>query len=371
MDDIADILTRWAETPRESFALATVVRTTGSTYRKPGARMLVAPDGSTTGMVSGGCLEREIAEHGQRVLRQGKPVLLNYDTRRLLGCNGSLDLLVEPVVPAEEQTSDHLFTTAQDCLARRHSLVATTVFETAGAAVREPLGTLPLLAEDGAVFSLAKDFPDQFRAEGSRLFHAGRPLERRYEVHGGEVSVLLDNVTPPVRLIICGGGPDVTPVATLASQIGWEVTVISHPTQDPPDLAPRCRLQVDTPEVAVAGLRPDSRTACVVMTHQYGRDLAWLSGLLPLGLRYVGLLGPRQRCRGILGTLISEVGFTDESALDALHSPVGLDIGADGPWEIALSIISEVKAVLSGREGGSLRNRQGAIHAHAVCGTAG
>lgn len=360
MDDIAQILARWAERPDEPFALATVVRTTGSTYRKAGARMLISQEGATTGMVSGGCLEQEVAEHGRKVLRHGKAMMLTYDTRRLLGCNGALELLLEPVPPAAEGGA-HLFTTAQDYLARRRCVVASTLFE-AHSPLDEALGTYPLVAEDGQSFS-TRGLPDHARADGGALFRAERPVERSYPVDGGAVSVLLHNVSPPVRLYVCGGGPDVVPVAALAAQLGWEVVVVTHPSQEPPVLPARCRLQEDLPEVAAAQIVPDSRTACVVMTHQYGRDLSWLAALLPLRLPYVGLLGPMQRCRGIVTSLLNDAGLRDMTLLDTLHSPVGLDIGADGPAEIALSIISEIKAVLSGRDGGFLRNRKAAIHA--------
>lgn len=364
MDDITAILSQWAEHPQDDFALATIVRTTGSTYRKAGARMLIAPDGRTTGMVSGGCLEREVAGHGRKVLRQGRSMLLSFDTRRLLGCNGAMDLLVEPVRSAAT-TDGHLLATAQECLAQRRCLVASTLFEVeAASSMLEPqLGTHPLIAEGGRTFS-THGLPESVRQDGGRLFHASRPVERSYAVGGGGTAcVLLHNVSPPVRLYVCGGGPDVAPVAALGAQLGWEVRVVTHPSQEPPDLPPRCLHLEGTAEEVGAQLLPDSRTACVVMTHNYGRDLAWLSALLPLRLPYLGLLGPQKRCNELLNTLMSDTGLTDLALLDTLHSPVGLDIGADGPGEIALSIVSEVKAVLSGRGGGFLRNRQGAIHA--------
>lgn len=362
-DDIARILDRWAAEPDQSFALATVVRTSGSTYRKAGARMLISPEGVTTGMVSGGCLEKEVAQHGRKVLRQSKPVRLTYDTRRLMGCNGALELLVEPVLPvsAVRAGEGHLFAAAQDCLARRRCLVASTLFE-AQSPLDEALGTFPLIAEDGTAFS-THGLPDHVRTDGGTLFRADRPVERSYPVAGGAASVLLHNVAPPIRLYVCGGGPDAVPVAALAAQLGWEVIVVTHPSQAPPELPTRCTLLESLPETAGPQIVPDSRTACVVMTHQYGRDLAWLAALLPLGLPYIGLLGPVQRCRGLLNDLMNDAGWSELPALDSLHSPVGLDIGADGPEEIALSIIGEIKAVLSGRSGGFLRHRQGAIHA--------
>ncbi|HEY1049844.1 MAG TPA: XdhC family protein [Prosthecobacter sp.] len=365
MDDIKAILNQWAENPLEDFALATIVRTTGSTYRKAGARMLIAPDGTTTGMVSGGCLEREVAEHGRSVLQHGRSTLLSFDTRRLLGCNGAIDLLVEPVY-SPINMEGHFFATAWECLAQRRCLVASTLFEAESPLEAEEieLGTHPLIAESGRAFS-THGLPESARLEGGTLFHATRPVERCYTMGGGRASVLLHNVSPPIRLYVCGGGPDVVPVAALAAQLGWEVRVVTHPSQEAPELPPLCMHVAGTAQEVGAQLLPDSRTACVVMTHHYGRDLAWLSALLPLRLPYLGLLGPRKRFNELFNTLISETNLADGdmTALDTLHSPIGLDLGADGPEEIALSIVSEVKAVLSGRGGGFLRNRQGAIHA--------
>lgn len=366
MEDIAHILAHWQHRQHEAFALATVVRTAGSTYRKAGARMLISQEGETLGLVSGGCLEREVAEHGRKVLRTLKPVLLSYDTRRLLGCNGALELLIEPVLPGDDSG---IFVAAQECLARRRCLVASTLFE-AESPLDAQLGTYPLLAEDGVSFSL-RGLPDDVHVDGGRLLHEDRPLVRQYPVGtGGSASVLLHNVRPPVRLYVCGAGPDVVPVLALGRQLGWEVIAVVHPSQEPPAVPEGCRLLEATGEMLQGRIVPDARTACVVMTHHYGRDLSLLGAVLPLRLPYVGLLGPANRCRGLLNALLSETALADPAVLDSLHSPVGLDIGADGPGEIALSIVAEIKAALSGRRGGFLRERRTAIHADEKAGVA-
>ncbi len=358
MDDIAHILTYWARRQYEAFALATVVRTTGSTYRKAGARMLISQEGETLGLVSGGCLEQEIAGHGRRVLRDLKPVLLTFDTRRLLGCNGALDLLVEPVLPGNESG---IFVTAQNCLARRRSLVASTLFQ-AESPLDQLIGTHPLIADDGTAFSL-RGLPNEVHADGGRLLHNDHPVVRHYPVGTGSAAVLLHNVRPPVRLYVCGGGPDVLPLIAMATQLGWEVVAVVHPSQEPPSLPAGCRLLEADGATLAKQVTPDARTACVIMTHHYGRDLALLGALLPLRLPYMGLLGPGGRCQGILNSLLGDDLLPDLSVLNSLHSPVGLDIGADGPGEIALAVIAEIKAVLSGRKGGFLRDRKTAIHA--------
>jgi xanthine/CO dehydrogenase XdhC/CoxF family maturation factor len=353
MHDFANIVSEWERRPRECYALVTVVRTRGSTYRKPGARMLVSKDGETTGMVSGGCLEKELAQHGKAVIRSLKPSLVSYDTRRLLGCHGVLDLLIEPILPLD---GEGLFSTVHDCLARRISLVTSTLFHADGL-LEDWLGSYPLVAEDGTRFG-AKELPEPIGVDGRSVLRAGPAIERHYELEGASASVLLHNVAPPPRLYICGAGPDVVPLASFASQLKWEVIVARHASEAAPDLPPGCKLVTAGAEELAAEICPDARTACVIMTHQFGRDLAWLSALLPLKLPYVGLLGPTARRQQLLNHVMDTPrDLFDWAMFDSLHGPAGLDLGADGPEEIALSIVSEIKAVLAGRPGGSLRDR--------------
>ncbi len=324
MTHFSGILAHWARRKEEPLALATVVRTTGSTYRKVGARMLIGRDGETVGMLSGGCLERDIAERAGRVLRGGAPVLAAYDTRRVLGCNGAIEILIEVA-------DGSLFHAAQECFDARKALAGATLFETSGN-IAAPLGSYPLVAEGGADFG-ARSLPEMLRADGRLALDSERPLQRSYEFACGSAAALLQAIAPPVRLCIFGAGPDVAPLAALAARIGWSLV----------------------PEEYAASFTPDSRTVAVVMTHNYGRDLAHLAALLPMPLAYVGLLGPRSRREKILADLLDLGTTLDRAALDRLHSPAGLDIGADGPEEIALSIVAEIKAVLARRAGGFLR----------------
>lgn len=357
MTGLGDILTTWSCRREEPVALATVVRTNGSTYRKAGARLLISCDGATTGLVSGGCLEQEVAERGIEVLRRGKPELVAYNTRRLFGCNGMLEILVEPVWPEQ---SGHFLAAAAAKWDEREALVSTTLFEGGGV----PDRLLGSYAVNEELTLSAKDagWLQPIFADESRVLRSS-PLEHRsYEMAGGSVATLWQRLAPPVRLLIFGGGPDALPLALVAKQVGWDATIVCHPGQSKPELPQVMRLACWAPDECEERIKGDARTVATIMTHHYGRDLAYLKALLPKRLAYIGLLGPRARRDRLLSDL-ADVGYCpSEEELLALHGPAGLDIGADGPEEIALSILAEIRAVLSGRTGGSLRYCTGAIH---------
>ena len=303
MKALQQIIRRVAENPSRPWAMATLVQTEGSTYRKPGARLLVDSDGGTLGVLSGGCLEEEIGRHGQMVIDNASPVLLSFDTKRLYGCDGQLKILVEPI-PAAGQ-SGNLITKIGRLLINREVCRIRTCFE------GEALGS-ELLASDVLL------------------------AERR--------GVFIDTMALPVRLLLFGTGPEIEPITQLCGNLDWVAERFGHPSELAEDF------------------RPDAQTAAIVMTHNFGRDLLALDRLLPLQLRYVGLLGPRKRHAELLARL-SEYRTLDFKADGrTLFAPAGLDIGSEAPEEIALSIISEVAAVLSGRRGGFLRERRSDIH---------
>jgi xanthine/CO dehydrogenase XdhC/CoxF family maturation factor len=304
---LQQIISRVAENPSRPWALATLVQTQGSTYRKLGARLLVDSDGGTLGVLSGGCLEEEIGCHGQMVIADAAPMLLSFDTKRLYGCDGQLKILVEPLLAARQ--NGNLITEIGRLLRNREICRIRTCFE------GEALGS-DLLPTDVLL------------------------AERR--------GVLIDTVPLPVRLLLFGTGPEIEPITQLAGNLGWVAERFGHPSELAEDF------------------RPDAQTAALIMNHNFGRDLLALARLLPLQLRYVGLLGPRKRHAELL-TRLSEYRPLDFNAeLRTLFAPAGLDIGSDAPEEIALSIMSEVAAVLSNRCGGFLRERESDIHTAAT-----
>jgi xanthine dehydrogenase accessory factor len=307
MKALQQIIQRVAENPAQPWALATLVQTRGSTYRKPGARLLVEPDGATLGVLSGGCLEEEIGRQGRNVIRDGSPVLLSFDTKRLYGCDGRLKILVEPLRAAGEK--GNLITNIGRSLRNREVCRVRTCFE------GETLGSDLLPA-------------DVFLAERRGVF--------------------IETLALPIRLLLFGTGPEIEPITRLATTLGWLVERFGHPSEFAQDF------------------RSDTQTAAVVMNHNFGRDLLSLHRLLPLQLRYIGLLGPKKRHAEILAQLSEYAAFDFNRAVDNLFAPAGLDIGSEAPEEIALSIVAEVAAVLSGRVGGLLRERGVNIHATAT-----
>jgi xanthine dehydrogenase accessory factor len=304
MKALQQIIERVAENPAQPWALATLVQTEGSTYRKPGARLLVESDGKTLGVLSGGCLEEEIADHGRKVIGDASPVLLSFDTRRLYGCDGQLKILLERIPEAGK--TGNLITKIGRLLSNRETCRIRTCFE------GDALGS-ELLPSDILV------------------------AERR--------GILIDTVPLPVRLLLFGTGPEIDPITQLAGNLGWVIERFGHPSELPDNF------------------RVDAQTAALVMTHNFGRDLLALDRLLPLQLRYVGLLGPRKRHAELLSRLSEYRPLDFEAGVRNLFAPAGLDIGSEAPEEIVLSILSEVAAVLSGRRGGFLRERRSDTHA--------
>ena len=303
MKALQQIIKRVAENPSQAWALATLVQTEGSAYRKPGARLLVERDGKTLGVLSGGCLEEEIGRYGQDIIATGSPALLSFDTRRLYGCDGRLKILIEPLPAAER--NGNLITEIGRRLRNREVCRIRTCFE------GETLG--------------------------SELLPVDILLPER---HG----VFIETVPLPIRLLLFGSGPEIEPLAQLAENLGWVVEHFSHPSE------------LDE------HFRPDAQTAALVMNHNFGRDLLALDRLLPLRLRYVGLLGPRKRHAELMTRLSEYRPLNFDTAMKNLFAPAGLDIGSEAPEEIALAIVSEVAAVLSNRMGGFLRERRSDIH---------
>ncbi len=279
---------------REPLALATLVRTTGSSYLRTGARMLITQAGETFGLLSGGCIEEEVAQKSQEVMRTGTPCLLTFDTRPHFGCSGALDIFVERVA------ADNALLHALDrCLRERVTFVAITGFERA-----------------------------DLELGSSTIAH-------HQELLGDEpATALVERVEPPLQLLIAAGGRDDAPLAVMARSLGWRVLIVGEPHE------------------VVA----DTHTVAVVKTHNYGRDFAFLRALLPLDLPYIGLVGSRKRKEQLVGALLDLGADLDQTKV--IHGPAGLDIGSETPEEIALSVVAEIQAVLANRPHTSLRDRR-------------
>jgi xanthine/CO dehydrogenase XdhC/CoxF family maturation factor len=370
MKELADVL---AEAHRlrdanRSFALATVVRINGSSYRRPGARMLVTPDAETYGTISGGCLEQEVAQRALSLMASGTPEVHVFDLSDDdlimgfgIGCDGTVHVLIEPVPAGTLGPLGWV----KRCLAQRTRGLIATVSDTPAGSDR--LGQRLFITEEGA-FEGHIDDPTveaAVREEALQLLHSGHSQIRTVDTDVGPVDVLCELVKPPVRLTVFGGGHDVRPVARIARQLGWDVVVVGSKSA--------AKLAHSFPEATdhIFLMNPgemrdhvalDARTPTVVMNHNYLRDKALIHQLLAAPVPYVGALGPRNRTARIMEALRSEDPALTDADFDVLYGPVGLDIGTETPQEIALAIVAEVQAVLSDRSAQKLRECEGTIH---------
>lgn len=357
--ETASILDRIASLDaRSRAALATVVRVTGSAYRRPGAKLLVDPSGSTFGGVSGGCLEADVREIALEVIRSQAPHLRHYETGADdsivwglgLGCEGAIDVFVQPVVRTPE--SDVYRRMSELIEARSAFAVATVVDGPAagGALVWVP----PPGARAGSTGEEALD--REISREAATLL--GRGESGLVEV--GSRRVFVDALSPPPSFALFGAGDDALPLARLALEAGFDVMVVDHrpaalaPERFPPAIRRVLRRSSD----GVAGLWPGGGRdrLAVVLTHSLEHDREWVRALLREPLTYIGLLGPRTRKASIL----RELGHDPPPQLFA---PVGLDVGADGPEQVAIAIVAEALAVHAGRRPDHLRAREAGIHA--------
>ena len=380
MKDLQDILRkiRQLDAAGTPYVLATIVQVSGSTYRGPGARMLITREERTVGTLGGGCLETDLVESAGEVFATGEPLLLTYDATSEddilwgtgLGCRGIARVLLEKLPRIEGLDLPQLL---DGCARHRRSGVLATVFAVEGA-VQARAGQRLMLHQD---LSVEDDIPDEElrramqRAAREELDARGKasgPTARgktwRCELPEGCARVLLEPLLPPISLVVFGAGYDTLPVLRLAGELGWHTTVVDHrPAFARTERLPGAHeVLCARPEEAGARLSFDHRTVVLIMTHNYLQDLELLRHLGAFPVPYLGLLGPRERTQRLLDELKKE-GI--EIALDQqerLFSPIGLDIGAETAEEIALSVLSEIQAVLKARSGGHLRARPGPIH---------
>lgn len=307
------------------FLLATLVRVEGSSYRQPGARLLMDANGPVHGSLSGGCLEADVFARGQECFRTGKPLLLRYDLRNDLdliwgtgsGCEGVAEILVERL-----EAVDWISQVEAALLERRSTRMAVRLEESR-------LGERILLAD----------------GEQPR-----------------EADLFVEEFNPPIALWIFGAGEDARPLATMAKSLGFFVGIVDHrpafarAQRFPGADAVKCL----RPSMGLAEIPLDARSAAILLTHHFDMDSGWLKLLMPSAAGYVGLMGHRRRGQ----RLLSELETAPTSAQAArFYSPVGLDLGSESPESIALAILAEIQAVSSGRQAGHLRDAKGAIHA--------
>jgi xanthine/CO dehydrogenase XdhC/CoxF family maturation factor len=339
-------------------AVATVTRIEGSAYRRPGAKLLIESDGSVCGGVSGGCLEEDVREVGLRVLRSGAARLQHYatgsDESRVwglgLGCDGNIEILVQPV---SSEAACGPWAEVQELLEGNSPFALATLFTPAAG------GALLAVGPRGRIAGGLGD-PDvdaEAEAQGMAAIRSGRAPFWRL---AGSSMVFTEVLAPPLKLVVCGAGEDAKPLVAFAAAAGFRVCVADSraayvTAQRFPDA---WKLLPVHPEADAEEMPGDAQTYAVVMTHSLERDTMWVRRLLEADVPYVGLLGPRARTR----KLLHEIGT---SGSERVFGPVGLDLGAEGAEQVALSIVAELLAVRSGRDPRHLRERQAAVHAEA------
>jgi xanthine/CO dehydrogenase XdhC/CoxF family maturation factor len=361
-----DIVRGWSELRArvQEVVLATVVAASGSTYRRPGARLLLSAERWIAGGISGGCLERDVLGKAWWRTREG-PLVVTYDSTSAddeetwtfgLGCNGRVDVLLERL-PASGEA--HPLDFIARCLETRRPGVMATVFRSG---LDGALGRRLLLDADGVRSDLpAGPLRDAVHVAAEAVAKEGKTRAQRID---GDHEVLVEVLQPPRSLVIFGTGQDAVPLVRLAAALGFHLTVVSNTSGGAPaELFQEANARLTaSPKAVREKLRLEPDSAAVIMTHNLGHDRGYLRFALESECAYVGILGPRARTERLL-TELAEDGFQLTAARRAvLYSPVGLHLGAEQPEEIALSILAEIEARFRGTDAQSLRLRPGPIH---------
>lgn len=374
MKEIRDIIRSFdqAQQQGKKTALATVVHVDGSAYRRPGARMLITEDGLLTGAISGGCLEGDALRKALMVMERQQSMLVTYDTMDEddaiigvgLGCNGIIQILIESIDILNDKNPVKYL---KSITKKRQKTVLVSLFSLVDKKNNQA-GTCLLLDEQGGIKggeSIDPLLKDLLVQDAKTAFEEEASAFKNYISDKWNLTAFIEYIAPVVTLVAVGAGNDVQPLVEIADIIGWETKVVDGRANyaKPERFTKACQVLVAKPENVLQHLSIDRQTVFVLMTHNYNYDKAMLAELLKKNARFIGMLGPKKKLDRILGELADEgMKITDEQ-LAIIHGPVGLDIGAETSEEIALSIIAEIKSVLSGKKGESLRQKPDVIHA--------
>jgi xanthine dehydrogenase accessory factor len=367
MSEITDVLAaiESLSAKGERMALATIVAVRGSTYRRPGARLLVPEDGAPVGNISGGCLEGDVTDMARIVMEEGTARLAGWDLTADddavwglgLGCNGAIEVFIEPAEQAAQVAG-----ALRMALEEERPISVVTVLESARPGI-EPGARLVVKPQGDAEGTLGDGESDAAALAAAREQLALEKSEIR--TLPGDVRAFVEVLEPPLRLLICGAGHDAIPMVRAAAGLGWNAVVVDDRAvflskERYPEAA--AFIHVEAPEDVAKTAPIDAHTFAVVMTHNFLRDKEYLRSLLSSPVSYIGMLGPAARTERLLMELRDEgVAITDEDRA-RIHGPAGLDLGSEGPEEIAQSIAAEIVAVRHARRGGFLKERPGPIH---------
>ena len=352
---------------KNKVALLTVIRVEGSSYRRTGARMLVIDSGEWIGGISGGCLEGDALKKAKFAIAQNKSSIITYDTTDDdpfqigvgLGCNGIIDILITPI---NYQDAENQIFNLEKCIDNRKINVVVIVLK---------------CEEDNTKINIGKSFLTDINNNFSEILSLKNDISifendveicksyklsiiKKYQTEHGEIELFLEVIMPTTHLIIYGGNYDIYSLVKLAKEIGWKVSVVCNPLKVHKSLFDLADAVVSKEQANKITI--DDNTVAILMAHDYETDFQNMRNLLKTSILFIGMLGPKKRTDKMFLQLSEEGNPVSESDLMRIASPVGLDIGATTPEEIAVSIIAEVKTFFSGRDGSRLKFRDGAIY---------
>jgi xanthine dehydrogenase accessory factor len=358
LDDIIEAYDK-ARIQNKQTVLATVVKVEGSSYRSPGARMLVTENGELTGAISGGCLEGDALRKAMLAIFQKKNKLVIYDSTDeddaklglQLGCNGIVHILFEPLNPVDLNPIDLLRKTGY----KKEAVIA-TVFKSDKNAPQ--LGTCYFVNEEENI-CFQTELKNELQQDAKSVLQSKKTLVKQNESN----EILYQFIPPDVQLVIVGAGNDAIPLMKIADGLGWKVVVVDgRPTHATQQRFENAEIILTQAENLFDHFTPYDQTVFVLMTHNYNYDLNILKQQASVPCAYIGLLGPKEKRDRMLNELADSGIELPEVFLNKIYGPTGLDIGAENAEEIALSIIAEIKSVISHKTGSSLRNKKTQIH---------
>jgi xanthine dehydrogenase accessory factor len=373
MKELQEIIKKYDVASQKNIksALVTVVHLDGSSYRRPGARMLVNDDGRITGAISGGCLEGDALKKALFAISEQKNTLFTYDTSKEddsemgihLGCEGLIQVLFESIDSKKKENPIQLLSKA---LAVRQKAVLVTLFDLNNNQ-NVQYGTCLLLEENGTLSGKIplQQFEDAVLKDITDVMQNGESVFKQYKSGDVSVTAFFEFLHPPVSLVVLGAGNDAIPLMKFADVLGWDFRIVdrrdTHANKERYPTA--SQILVANPDVALEHLAYDNRTFFVLVTHSYKCDYYMLKSLCAAAVPYIGVLGPKKKLHRMLEEIQHNEGIhLNADKVATIYGPTGLDIGAETPEEIALSIIAEIQAVLTGKMGGMLKTKNEVIH---------
>lgn len=318
----------------EASVLATVVALDGSSYRRPGVRMLIFENGDMVGAVSGGCVEKEVLRQAQSVFSSKVSKVMVYDGRYRLGCEGILYILLEIFKPNKPFLAQFW-----DTINKRKPFFINSFYK--------------------KEHSENKEYHTVFNFDDTFFFV--NPIAEN--LSNEKLPSFKQEMHPCFQLVIIGAEHDAVQLCKYAALTGWEVTVVANPKEektenDFPGIKKLLPVEPDAFQ-----LEMDEQTAVIIMTHSFVKDLQFLIALKEEKSAYMGLLGPLRRREKLFDDLLERCPDVSEEYLEQIHGPAGIDIGSETPQEIAISVMSEILAVVNKKEPSLLKDKVGKIHA--------